>query len=63
MQPTIPSYDRRIAFIRDAGGTPQLWLMNNDGTGVMQLTFAAYEPREHLPAAGLSLPRWSPPPR
>lgn len=59
-QPMAPSFDRRVAFARLAAGAPQLWIMNNDGTGVSQLTFATYDPDEKLPASGIDQPRWSP---
>jgi Tol biopolymer transport system component len=59
-QPAAPSFDRRLAFVRQAAGRPQLWIMNNDGTGVAQLTFATYDQDERLPAYGVDAPRWSP---
>jgi Tol biopolymer transport system component len=40
-EPATCSFDRRLAFIRDARGQPQLWLMNGNGTGVEQITFAS----------------------
>jgi Tol biopolymer transport system component len=59
-EPMAPSFDRRVAFVRNAGGAPQLWIMNNDGTGVSQLTFATYSADQKLPASGIDQPRWSP---
>jgi Tol biopolymer transport system component len=59
-EPVAPSFDRRVAFVRNAAGVPQLWIMNNDGTGVSQLTFATYDTVEKLPASGIDQPRWSP---
>lgn len=59
-QPVAPSFDRRVAFTRSAAGAPQLWIINNDGTGVSQLTFATYDADEKLPANGIDQPRWSP---
>ncbi|MDQ6747095.1 MAG: Ig-like domain-containing protein [Candidatus Dormibacteraeota bacterium] len=59
-QPVAPGFDRRVAFIRQAAGTAQLWIMNNDGTGVSQLTFATYSQDERLPAFGVGMPRWAP---
>jgi hypothetical protein len=58
-QPAAPSFDRRLAFVRQAAGRPQLWIMNNDGTGIAQLTFATYDQDERLPAYGVDAPRWS----
>ena len=59
-RPTAPSFDRRVAFLRPAGGVPQLWIMNNDGTGVTQLTFATYSADERLVTDGVDQPHWSP---
>ncbi|MFN2465577.1 MAG: Ig-like domain-containing protein [Candidatus Dormibacteria bacterium] len=59
-EPAAPSFDRRIAFVRQAAGRPQLWIMNNDGTGISQLTFATYDMDERLLAFGVAMPRWSP---
>jgi hypothetical protein len=56
----IASFDRRLAFVRLAAGRPQLWMMNSDGTGLIQLTHQTYEPGEQLPAYGVTLPRWAP---
>lgn len=58
--PTTPSFDRRLAFLRPAGGQVQLWLVNGDGSGLSQLTFEQYYPAEKLPLFGVSLPRWAP---
>lgn len=60
VQPIAPAFDRRVAFVRQAAGTPQLWIMNNDGTGVSQMTFATYDRDEKLPSSGIDQPRWSP---
>ena len=59
-QPMAPSFDRRVAFVRPAAGIPQLWLMNNDGTGITQLTFARYFTDDGLVTDGVDQPRWSP---
>lgn len=59
-KPMAPAFDRRVAFVRQAAGAPQLWIMNNDGTGVSQLTFANYDRDEMLPSSGVDQPRWSP---
>jgi len=59
-QPVVPSFDRRLAFVRAAAGVPQLWLMNNDGTGTTQLTFARYLADEGLVTDGVDQPHWSP---
>ncbi|MFN2464081.1 MAG: Ig-like domain-containing protein [Candidatus Dormibacteria bacterium] len=59
-EPTTPSFDRRVAFLRPAAGARQLYMMNNDGTGVTQLTFASYYPSERLTTDGVDQPRWSP---
>ena len=59
-QPVAPAFDRRIAFLRPAAGVPQLWIMNNDGTGITQLTFATYDAEERLVVDGAGQPRWSP---
>jgi Tol biopolymer transport system component len=58
--PTLPGFDRRLAFVRPVDGRPQLFLMNNDGTGVVQLTFADYDPADQLVPFGVTLPRWAP---
>jgi hypothetical protein len=58
--PVSPSFDRRIAFIRTVDGQPQLWLINNDGSGLTQLTFATYEPSRDLPVYGVAMPEWAP---
>lgn len=58
--PVSPSFDRRIAFIRAADGQPQLWLINNDGSGLTQVTFATYEPGRELPVYGVAMPEWAP---
>ncbi|HEV1997688.1 MAG TPA: Ig-like domain-containing protein [Candidatus Dormibacteraeota bacterium] len=58
--PEVPTFDRRIAFVRQAAGVPQLWIMNNDGTGVTQLTFATYDKADRLITDGVDQPRWSP---
>ena len=55
-----PSFDRRVAMVRAAGATPQLWLMNTDGSGLRQVTFAGYDPAENLPSFGVTMPRWAP---
>jgi Tol biopolymer transport system component len=55
-----PAFDRRIAFVRAAGGLAQLWLINGDGTGLSQLTFAKYDTADKLPLFGAGLPRWAP---
>jgi len=59
-QPVAPSFDRRVAFLRPSAGVPQLWIMNNDGTGITQLTFATYNADERLVTDGVDQPRWSP---
>lgn len=38
MAPTAPPYDRRIAFTAIVGDLPQLFVMNADGSGQVQLT-------------------------
>ena len=58
--PATPSFDRRLAFLRAAGGQVQLWLVNGDGSGLSQLTFEQYDPADKLPLFGVSLPRWAP---
>ena len=58
--PISPSFDRRLAFLRPSGGPRQLWLINNDGTGLLQLTSATYDPATRLAADGVSLPAWAP---
>ena len=59
-EPAIPAFDRRIAFVRQAAGAPQLWIMNNDGSGVTQLTFATYDKDDALAPYGVDEPLWSP---
>lgn len=59
-EPAVPAFDRRVAFVRQAAGAPQLWIMNNDGSGVTQLTFATYYQQERLTPDGVDQPRWSP---
>ena len=59
-QPAVPSFDRRVAFVRQAAGAPQLWVMNNDGSGVTQLTYATYDREDHLATDGVDQPLWSP---
>jgi len=59
-QPVAPSFDRRIAFLRPAAGVPQVWVMNNDGTGTTQLTFATYATDARLVTDGADQLRWSP---
>jgi hypothetical protein len=58
--PATPSFDRRLAFLRPAGGQVQLWLINADGSGRSQLTFEQYDPADKLALFGVSLPRWAP---
>ncbi|MGI8610328.1 MAG: Ig-like domain-containing protein [Candidatus Dormibacteria bacterium] len=58
--PEVPTFDRRIAFVRQAAGVPQLWVMNNDGSGVTQLTFATYHSEDRLVTDGVDQPRWAP---
>jgi Tol biopolymer transport system component len=58
--PVVPSFDRRIAFVRRAAGVPQLWVMNNDGSGVAQLTFATYDGADRLVTDGVDQPTWAP---
>jgi hypothetical protein len=58
--PATPAFDRRIAFVRGTGGLPQLWLVNGDGSGLSQLTFAKYDTVDKLPLYGAALPRWAP---
>jgi len=58
--PATPTFDRRLAFIRAADHKPQLWLVNGDGSGLVQLTFEKYSQAEMLTAFGVSLPRWAP---
>jgi hypothetical protein len=55
-----PAFDRRVAFVRATGGIPQLWLVNGDGSGLSQLTFAKYDTVDKLPLFGVALPRWAP---
>ena len=49
--PSFSPDGRTIAFVSDAGGTPQVWVKNLDGGDAIQLTSG------ELPA---SRPRWSP---
>ena len=58
--PVTPSFDRRIAFIRPADGQPQLWLVNNDGSGLTQLTFATYDAVDQLATYGVGMLQWAP---
>ncbi|HXA43460.1 MAG TPA: Ig-like domain-containing protein [Candidatus Solibacter sp.] len=58
--PATPSFDRRLAFLRAAAKVPQLWLVNGDGSGLVQLTFEKYSQAEMLMAFGVGLPRWAP---
>jgi Tol biopolymer transport system component len=58
--PATPSFDRRVAFVRDAIGQLQLWLINNDGSGLTQLTFANYDPPDQLVTYGVASPQWAP---
>jgi hypothetical protein len=58
--PATPTFDRRVAFIRVAAHVPQLWLVNGDGSGLVQLTFEKYSQAEMLTAFGVGLPRWAP---
>jgi hypothetical protein len=55
-----PAFDRRVAFVRTTGGVPQLWLINGDGTGLSQLSFAKYDLVDKLPLFGAAVPRWAP---
>ena len=58
--PATPTFDRRLAFVRAAARVPQLWLVNGDGSGLVQLTFERYSEAEMLTAFGVGLPRWAP---
>jgi len=58
--PATPTFDRRIAFVRSVDAHPQLFLMNNDGTGLVQMTFPDYDPADDLVTFGVVLPRWAP---
>ncbi len=58
--PATPTFDRRLAFVRAAAHVPQLWLVNGDGSGLVQLTFEKYSQAEMLTAFGVGLPRWAP---
>ncbi|MFY9614123.1 MAG: Ig-like domain-containing protein [Candidatus Dormiibacterota bacterium] len=58
--PVTPSFDRRVAFVRVADGQPQLWLVNNDGSGLTQLTSTAYDPTDQLVTYGVAMPQWAP---
>jgi hypothetical protein len=60
--PVTPSFDRRIAFVRDVNEQLQLWLINNDGSGLTQLTFANYDPPDQLMTFGVAAPQWAPGP-
>src|SRR5207244_12501017 len=60
--PVTCGCDRRLAFVRVAAAKPQLWLMNGDGTGVRQLTFATYYPVDGLLEGGVAQPVWVPGP-
>ena len=53
--PSIPSYDRRIAFTADLDGLPQIFLMNGDGSRPQQLTVWESD----YPFTG-SVPNWTP---
>lgn len=52
-QPSVPPYDRRVAFTSAVRGQSQIWVMNADGSAPLQLTYAE---------AGLtaSRPKWTP---
>lgn len=55
-----PSFDRRLAFVRPVDRQPQLWLINNDGSGLTELTFAGYDPIDQLITYGVGMPEWAP---
>jgi len=59
-EPATCSFDRRLAFIRDSRAQPQLWLMNGNGTGVEQITFASYDTADQLTVFGVDDPEWVP---
>jgi Tol biopolymer transport system component/predicted Ser/Thr protein kinase len=43
---------RRVAFVSDRGGTPELWLADRDGSNAVQLT--------SIDAPAIDTPRWAP---
>jgi len=49
-EPVWAPEGNRIAFVSNRAGTPELWVMNSDGTGVKQLTQNSVA----------TTPRWSP---
>lgn len=53
--PSIPAYDRRIAFAADLDGLPQIFVMNGDGSRPQQLTLWESD----YPFTG-SVPNWTP---
>ena len=53
--PNVPAYDRRIAFVTEVDGLPQIFLMNGDGSHPQQLT--GWE--ADYPFTG-SAPNWTP---
>lgn len=60
VSPVTPSFDRRVAFIRVADNQPQLWLVNNDGSGLTQLTSITYDTLDQLVTYGVAMPQWAP---
>jgi hypothetical protein len=60
VSPVTPSFDRRVAFIRVADNQPQLWLVNNDGSGLTQLTSITYDTLNQLVPYGVAMPVWGP---
>jgi hypothetical protein len=59
-EPTTSAFDRRLVFTRRVGATPQLWVMNTDGSGLFQLTSPDFDPGSGLVDNGVVMPRWAP---
>lgn len=59
-EPTTSGFDRRLVFTRRSGAVPQLYVMNVDGSGVVQLTGAEADPAGGLVDNGVVMPRWAP---
>ncbi|MDI7267707.1 MAG: MopE-related protein [Myxococcota bacterium] len=55
-----PSPGGRIAFVSNRSGRYEVWAMNDDGTGLRQLTFGAGTHATCPACAGAWSPRWSP---
>ncbi len=46
----------KVAYVSNRSGAYEVWVMNDDGSGRRQLSFAAEEPMRHW---GTNFPRWS----